>query len=288
MLQSFTDWVDDIGTSYRNLRILKTCKTHVNHVILAESHTLGKILIINNEVQHVEKWKFLYHEPLVHLPMSFIKNPSNAIIIGGGSLNALRELNKYKSLKEIEIVEIDYNVIRMMTEIDRCQAALISDSRVNIKEADGYAYLARSSKTYDLIINDALDITKLPRKTRIVQTMQEHLTNEGVCVDVVYRHIFEKKALRRMFYHLSDVKNVVFSLIYVPDYPGILHLLTMWARNPQLSQTLRRPINVEQKQWIKHKSIPCEYFDPSNLSFFLHIPQYMRKIIKEEFRRIDP
>lgn len=281
MGRSFTDWVDDVGISYNNLRILRKQKSRFNSIIIAQSKTLGKILIIDGEVQHVEAWEFLYHEPLIHLPTAFIATPKKALIIGGGSLNALREVLKYRSVEEISLVEIDRKVIELMIRINPGLKKLIKDRKVNILYEDGYKYLLKTKEMYDLIINDGADLTRVSHRQNIVKVMFDHLTKVGVCADVVYRHLFEKRTTKQMLSLLKEIKGTIFSLIFVPEYPGMLHLLTLWGKNDGLTQNLKKPKNIEQMQWESKNFTPCKYYDPKHFEYFLYIPNYIRELISK-------
>jgi len=285
MVRSFTDWVGDIGISYRDFDILHSETTPHNEIILASSRSLGKILIMNNEVQHVEAWEFLYHEPFVHLPIAFLREPKKCLIIGGGSLNALREVLKYKSFESIELAEIDRRVVEIMLKANPHLSRLVEDSRVAIRNTNAYRYLTECGDRFDLILNDGLDLTKSWITKSLVRIMNDHLSPLGICSDVVYRHLFERSTTRRMLSQLKGIRKFAFSLLFIPEFPGTLHLLVIWGRNRLISQGLVKPVNLEQLAWIRRKKAPCRYYDPRNLGYFLHLPTYLKKFLQNSLRR---
>ncbi len=65
------------------LEILEDIITEKQKVKIYSHPLLGLILTINNEIQHIERYQCLYHELLVHLPVSFCAEPKTALIIGG-------------------------------------------------------------------------------------------------------------------------------------------------------------------------------------------------------------
>ncbi len=276
MRKLFIDWAGDIGIAYKNLKQIRSKKSQFNNITIANSKSLGKLLILGGEVQHVESYEFLYHEPLIHLPTAFLADPQKALIIGGGSLNALRELLKYKSFKRILMVEIDRQVIDIMIETNPLLENLILDKRVTILNDEGYEYLTRTEEKFDLIINDAADLTRLSKKLNIIKVMHEHLTEIGICADVIYRHLFEKKTTRKMLSLLNEIDCKIFSLIFVPEYPGTLHILALWGKNPKLKLEINIPYNEEQLQWKLNGANPCKYYDPKFLKYFLYLPGYFR------------
>ena len=85
---------ENISLYLDNLILLEDIRTVKQKIEIYSHPLLGLILIINGEIQHIEKYQCLYHELLVHLPISFCDIPRNALIIGGGSLFAAYEVLK--------------------------------------------------------------------------------------------------------------------------------------------------------------------------------------------------
>lgn len=281
MVNSVKDWSNDIGLLYGNLKIIARKRTRNNKIILAESPTLGHILIINGEVQHVEAWEFLYHEALVHIPMAFMAKPKKALVIGGGSLNALREILKYKSIESVTLVELDHVVIDLMLRLNKRLRNLLNERRVRFIEGDGYEYVLNTNEKFDLIINDALDLTKVRPQKNMFEQLQGILNPEGICADVVYRHIYERQTVFDTLSLLRFSRHRAFGLVFVPEYPGILHLLVMWGNNSKLSQSLGKPINEEQRKWLLTQRVPCRYYDPKHLNYYLYLPRYLKLFLRK-------
>ncbi len=69
------------------------------------------------------------------------------------------------------------------------------------------------------------------------------------------------------------------SLVTVPEYPGVLHLETIWGNNKNLSQSCTQVINNYQKQILSSNKDVFDYFSPKNLPFYLYLPPYIKRII---------
>lgn len=79
--------------------------------------------------------------------------------------------------------------------------------------------------------------------------------------------------------YVYDNRHLLLKLVTVPEYPGILHIETIWGNSPYLSQKCNHVINEYQNQIIKGENNPFEFFSPCNLPFYLYIPPYIEKII---------
>lgn len=269
----------------KGLTLLEKRTTHIKNKIALYKHPeLGKIFIFNNEIQHIEAWASLYHEPVVHIPIAFIKSLKSVLILGGGTLYAAHEILKYQSIEQIVLIDFDAEVIELTSRHYEHASNILRDKRVTIINAEAFSYINTQKVKFDLIINDAIDL--LNHSGRFTKRngfclLAGKLTSQGICSDVIYRHIFEKTTTKKTVKYLKKNFQSGFSLITIPEYPGILHLLTMWGCNKYLKQDQKKTINEEQLNWRENKSgNPCEVFNPDFLPFYLYLPPYVKKLIE--------
>lgn len=250
------------------------------HVQLFQHPWIGKILVINGEIQHIEKYQTLYHEMLVHLPTTFIPHLENVLILGGGSLFAANEVLKYPSVKHLVLCDYDCSVIDIMKKYYPHAVSVSHDQRFDYIEADGKEYLRSCSEKFDLIINDCFNLEKESRLEGL--SYYKLLTNlcsaQGVCVDIIYRHIFDRPTTIRTLKHLHSEEKLALSLVVVPEYPGILHLETIWGKSRYISQSRREPINDFQSAYDPMKSETFKYFSPKNLATYFYLPPYIKEM----------
>ena len=83
---------EPVSLQLSNLTTIESYHSSKQNIQLLNHQWLGKILIINGEIQHIENYQPLYHELLVHLPAAFVPNIQNVLILGGGSLFAAFEV----------------------------------------------------------------------------------------------------------------------------------------------------------------------------------------------------
>jgi len=273
MLRFFEE--NSISLQLSDLSIIAQEISEKNKIELYQHKILGKILVINNEIQHIEAWQLIYHEPVVHIPISFISNIKKALILGGGSFFAAMEILKYDSVEQVVMVDHDENVIKIVHDNYKHVKQIISNKKFKLVSKDIFGFLNENTIKFDLIINDAIDL--LDHGIHNYEALASHLTTEGVCSDVVYRHIFEKERCQKTIIQLRKKHKCAFSLITIPEYPGILHLLSMWSNNPGVVQDAKTTINQIQKGWLVNGDCPCEIFNPAFINYYLYLPPYLKK-----------
>ena len=242
---------------------------------------LGNILTLNDEIQHIEAYEGIYHEHLTHIPTAFIKNPEKALILGGGSLFAAHELMKYKSIKYIKLCDHDESVINTCCNYYNKSIMARIDKRLDIQIDDVFNFLISSKDKYDIIINDCFNVALESKKkgVNLYQIMENALTEQGICSDIVYRHIFDSETFDATLQLFVNFPHRCLSLVFVPEYPGILHIETMWGKNKHLSQGNIKTYNLEQIEWSKNSSSPLLFYQPNNLGFYTYLPPYIKQRI---------
>jgi spermidine synthase len=117
-------------------------------------------LFINGNQQLSSFDEFMYHEPLVHLPMSLLKEKKHVLILGGGDGCAARELLKYEELESITLVDLDPEMTRLANENEillSMNNGALKSSKVEIINQDAFKFLNNTKEFYDLIIIDLPD-----------------------------------------------------------------------------------------------------------------------------------
>ena len=94
---------------------------------------------------------------LAHLPFYVHGAPERALVIGGGDGGVLRELTRHPDLKELDLCEIDFEVIRAAQEFLPELACGFNDPRVRVNIADGSEFIKSRPEQYDLVIVDSTD-----------------------------------------------------------------------------------------------------------------------------------
>lgn len=132
-------------------------KSRYQRIDILETVEFGKILVLDGYLMLTEKDEFIYHEMITHVPMAVNPNIKNVLVIGAGDGGTIRELTRYASIENIDMVEIDEMVVEACKTYLPQTASNLTDSRVHIFYADGLKYVRTRQNEYDLIIVDSTD-----------------------------------------------------------------------------------------------------------------------------------
>lgn len=267
----------DLGIRYCDVKHVVSTQSQ-KHVIDSYFHRdLGAILVLNGEVQVVEKWAPLYHESLVHIPAAFLQSLRSVLVLGGGDLFAVNEILKYDSIERVLVVDFDPSVTAVCSKIYSHVGDLLCDPRLEIQNRDMFDACQHLNEHFDLVVNDAVDLF-VEGGTVSYDLLSGLCAIEGISVELVYRHLFFGKNAQSIIGSISARHKSLISLVCVPEYPGVLHPLLIWGSSRHLSSELRTSVNECHQRWIHgDEGNPCRYFSPDHMAYYLYLPPYVRE-----------
>lgn len=148
---------ENIKFSARIKETVYSKKSDFQQIDIIDTYELGRVLVIDGWTMITEKDEFIYHEMIVHVPMSVNKDIKNVLVIGAGDGGTVRELTRYSTIEKIDMVEIDEVVVRASQEFLPFTACKLDDPRVNLYFQDGLEFVKGKVNEYDLIIVDSTD-----------------------------------------------------------------------------------------------------------------------------------
>ncbi|HTH51386.1 MAG TPA: polyamine aminopropyltransferase, partial [Pyrinomonadaceae bacterium] len=130
--------------------------------IIVTKGKLGYSLFLNGNLQFNSFDEYRYHEALVHPPFAaFNGDVKRVLVLGGGDGLALREIEKYKSVDFIQIVDLDpdmTNVSRAVLALGELNNHSFDDPRVHVTNADAFVWLDQTqTEPFDVAIVDFPD-----------------------------------------------------------------------------------------------------------------------------------
>ena len=146
--KSFESFSDTEKTLFK-----KTSKYQKIKVIRYNSSKM--CLYLDNFLQTCTNNEKYYHEYLVHYPAAFYrKKIKKVLILGGGDLMTLREVMKYKTIDQVDILEIDPEVIDVSIKYFKTNP-YSNDKRVNIIIGNAFSNINNMKNNYyDLVLFD--------------------------------------------------------------------------------------------------------------------------------------
>src|ERR1700709_2379657 len=108
----YPDW----GQRFLVTRELARVKSEFQDIVIFESFSHGRVLVLDGAVQITEADEFVYQEMLTHVPLLAHGAARRVLIIGGGDGGVLRRVLQPGSVERAVMVEIDGEVIRLARE----------------------------------------------------------------------------------------------------------------------------------------------------------------------------
>lgn len=191
-----------------------------------DSKEFGRFLTLDGYMMLTEKDEFIYHEMIVHVPMAVHPNPKRVLVIGAGDGGVLRELTRYSTIEQIDLVEIDELVVEVCKKHLPQTACCFGDERVRITYQDGLKYIRRCENEYDLIIVDSTDpmgpgeglFTK-----EFYGNCYKALREDGIMVNQHESPFYNEDAVAMQRAHKRIVESFPISKVYqahIPTYPS--------------------------------------------------------------------
>ena len=148
---------ENVRFSIKVEKQLHSEKTEFQQIDILESKEFGRFFTLDGLMMVTEKDEFIYHDMIVHVPMAVNLGIKNVLVIGAGDGGTIRELTKYKTIENIDMVEIDKRVVEVCKEYLPQTACKFDDERVHLFFEDGLKFVRNKENEYDLIIVDSTD-----------------------------------------------------------------------------------------------------------------------------------
>lgn len=216
----------NVKFSIRVDKQLYSASSDFQRIDVFESPEFGRFLTLDGFMMLTEKDEFIYHEMITHVPMAVHPSVKKVLIIGAGDGGVLRELTRYKTLEQIDLVEIDGMVIDVCKEFLPQTACCFDDERVNVYLQDGLKFVRRCENEYDLIIVDSTDpfgpgeglFTK-----EFYGNCYKALKDDGIMVNQHESAFYKNDATAMQRAHKRIVESFSISRVYqahIPTYPS--------------------------------------------------------------------
>lgn len=191
-----------------------------------ESKEFGRFLTLDGYMMLTEKDEFIYHEMITHVPMAVHPFASKVLVIGAGDGGVIRELTRYGTIDQIDVIEIDEQVVTVCKQYLPQTACGFEDKRVRVFYEDGLKYIRKCENQYDLIIVDSTDpfgpgeglFTK-----EFYGNCYHALKSDGIMVNQHESPFYYDDAVAMQRAHKRIIESFDISRVYqahIPTYPS--------------------------------------------------------------------
>ena len=151
----YADW----GQRFRLGRELARVRSAFQDILVFESLTHGRVMLLDGVVQITERDEFVYQEMLAHVPLLAHGAAANVLIIGAGDGGVLRRVLQHRTVRRAVMVEIDGEVIRLAKQyLPNIAGSAWHDARAQVIVGDGIDYVSHAPDAcFDVVIVDSTD-----------------------------------------------------------------------------------------------------------------------------------
>lgn len=157
-------WVNETlydawGQRFRVKRELARVQSDFQDIMIFESETHGRVMMLDGVVQITEADEFSYQEMIAHVPLLAHGEAKRVLIIGAGDGGVLRRVLQHRGVERAVMVEIDGEVIRLAKEfLPGIAGDAWHDPRAQVLVADGIDYVRKAADaSFDVVIVDSTD-----------------------------------------------------------------------------------------------------------------------------------
>ena len=277
-------WYFDIqGENTYHSHAIKNVIYRINgkqEIVILDSYTYGKILVIDGLIQSSQLDEFIYHESLVHPAMISAENPKRVLIIGAGEGASIREVLKY-NVDEIVAVDIDKNVIELVKKyLAEWHQGSFDNPKVKLIFEDGFKFIKEyKGEPFDVVILDLTDpagsspsrnLYTLEFYREVKRIVKDVLVTQGTSpyqsphsFSVIYR------TLKQVFQHVSV------GLSFIPSFD------TVWGFFFCSDKIDVKSVNVSER--ISRIKGTLRYYDEITHKTMFKLPKDIRSmLVKEE------
>lgn len=244
-----------------------------------DSREFGRILTLDGFIMLTEKDEFIYHEMMTHVPMAVHRGAKRILVIGGGDGGVVRELTRYNSVEQIDLIEIDELVVEVCRKYLPQTACRLDDPRLTIHYEDGLKYTRAHENEYDLILVDSTDPFG-PGEDLFTKEFYGNcfkaLKEDGVMVNQHESPFYEKDAAAMRNAHKRIRESFPISRVYqahIPTYPSG-HWLFGFASKKY------HPVRDFNSAAWNVQNIPTRYYNTKLHVGAFALPTYVEDILK--------
>jgi spermidine synthase len=228
-----------------------------------------------------EKDEFVYHEMITHTAFAVNPEIENVLVIGAGDGGTIRELTKYKSVENIDMVEIDRDVVDACALYLPQTACKLNDPRVNMFFEDGLKFVRTKKDEYDLIIIDSTDPFG-PGEGLFTKEFYGNcfnaLTDDGIMINQHESPFFDNdaKAAARIHKRIKQIfpVNAVYQA-HIPTYPSGHWLFGFASKN-------FHPVEDVKAGLWNNIGIKTKYFNTDLHKGCFALPNYVKELLEDE------
>lgn len=271
---------DNVKLSLKVDQHLYSNENDLGRVDIFESQEYGKMLVVDGYIVFTERDEFIYDEMLAHIPMAVHKNAKRILVLGSGDGGVVDELVKYKTIEQIDLVEINDGVIEACREFFPEVAESLNDPRVTIYTENALRFIRHIEQEYDIIIVDSAGFYG-PGESLLTREFYggcyKALREDGIMVNQHQSPFYDDDRIETQKAHKRIFNTFPISRVYqahIPSYPSGYWLFGFASKK-------YHPVNDLDAAYWNSLNIFTEYYTTNLHVGCFALPAYVERALRE-------
>jgi spermidine synthase len=273
------------GQRFLVRRELARVQSAFQEIVVFDSFTHGRVMLLDGVVQITERDEFVYQEMLAHVPLLAHGAAARVLIIGAGDGGVLRRVLQHRTVARVVMVEIDGEVMRLAREfLPGIAGDAWNDARAKVIVGDGIDYVRHAADSgFDVIIVDSTDpvgVGEVLFSDDFYANAARVLAAGGLIVNQCGVPFMQADELRttsarraRFFAHVGAY------VVAVPTYVGGFMTLGFAAKQPGLDAVPVATLRARAEAAGILGS--TEYWTPELQAGAFHLPPYIARYLPQ-------
>lgn len=257
--------------------VLYSGKSAFQSIAIVETESFGRMLFLDNVVMLSERWEFVYHDMIAHVPLFVHPSPRNVLIIGGGDGGTAREALRHPDVERLDMVEIDGEVVEVCKKHLPFTAASLDNPRLSLSIGDGIEFVRSVKNRYQVIIVDSTDPAGPSEGLfgeAFYRDVFEALTDDGIVVAQSESPTATPKLFGAYVNVVRDIFPVSLPYLYhTPDYSTGL-----WSF--MFSSKRFHPLNDFRPERVRSSGLAARYYNERVHRSAFDLPTFVQELME--------
>ncbi|GGG23118.1 polyamine aminopropyltransferase 1 [Caldovatus sediminis] len=281
-------WVNEAlysgwGQRFRMKRELARVRSPFQDILVFESESHGRVMLLDGVVQITEADEFVYQEMLTHVPLLAHGEARRVLVIGAGDGGVLRRVLQHRGVERAVMVEIDGEVIRLAKEhLPGVAGEAWNDPRAQVIVGDGIDYVRQApAASFDVVIVDSTDpigVGEVLFTEEFYVNCARLLTARGLIVNQCGVPFMQGEELRESSARRAKAFRDIWAYVAaVPTYVGGFMTLGWAAKDPAMRGT---PVEeIRRRAEVAGILGTTRYWTPEVQVASFQLPPYIAELL---------
>eukprot|EP00624_Nannochloropsis_granulata_P004034 evm.model.NODE_30254_length_36531_cov_26.204018.10 len=267
-------------------KVLFHARSDFQDVLLFQSTSYGKVLVLDGVIQATERDEMAYQEMIVHMPLFAHPIPRKVLIIGGGDGGVLREVAKHPSVEVIHMCEIDKMVIDVSKKfMSNTLASSYDDPRLTLVVDDAAKFITKEGhETYDCIVVDSSDPVGPAEalfEPAFFRSLHQALNPNGIICTQAECQWLHLDFIAKVYKSCCDIfTQVEYAYTSIPTYPSG-QIGFMLLSNSTSSGEAQAPLRTPARTPSSDVQAKLKFYNPALHTAAFALPEFARRKLEE-------